>query len=177
MDDEKIKVGDEVISPSGKTCIVIGIEMISDIKVCTIRQLKTYTMSFPKNITFGEPTYIEADEVQKTGRHFDGLENFMKELDKAEKMIFKLCGMKRESEVCHDPIDKLDKLELSTRTYNCLKRANFNTIGDIIEKDAESADSQWIFKVRYIGKKSVEEICTKLVNKYNYTLKYWRDKS
>ena len=89
MKDEEIKIGDEVISPGGKKCIVIGIEMIGDIKVCTIRQLQTYTMSFPKTITFGEPTYIEADEVQKTGRHFDGLKNFMKELDKAEKIIFK----------------------------------------------------------------------------------------
>lgn len=69
----------------------------------------------------------------------------------------------------------LDKLELSVRTNHYLKRAGFNTIGDIINKDIESADSQWIFKVRHIGKKSVEEIRTKLTEKYNYTLKYWRN--
>lgn len=70
--------------------------------------------------------------------------------------------------------DPIDDLELSVRPYNCLKRAGFTTVKDIIDTDNKSENSEWIFKVRNLGRKSVEEIKTRLVEKYNYTLKAWR---
>lgn len=74
-------------------------------------------------------------------------------------------------EITPDPIDDL---ELSVRSYNCLKRAGFKTVKDIIDTDEKSENSEWIFKVRNLGRKSAEEIKTKLAEKYNYTLKAWR---
>lgn len=116
-----------------------------------------------------EKVVAQAKEIARA------INKFADDLERIEKKYANLNGQ-QESAVHYDPIDKLDKLELSTRTYNYLKRANFNTIGDIINKDMESADDEWIFKVRHIENKSVEEIYTKLADKYHYTLKYWRKK-
>ena len=51
----------------------------------------------------------------------------------------------------------IDELELSVRSYNCLKRANINTVEDLISKT--SAD---MMKVRNLGKKSLDEVLKKL---------------
>lgn len=51
----------------------------------------------------------------------------------------------------------IEDLDFSVRTYNCLKRASINTIADIL---ARSLDE--MMKVRNLGKKSLEEIITKL---------------
>ncbi|KXG75696.1 DNA-directed RNA polymerase subunit alpha [Fervidicola ferrireducens] len=51
----------------------------------------------------------------------------------------------------------IEELDLSVRSYNCLKRAGINTIGELIQKTPEE-----IMKVRNLGKKSLEEIEEKL---------------
>ena len=51
----------------------------------------------------------------------------------------------------------IDELELSVRSYNCLKRAGINTVNDLIEKSAEE-----MMKVRNLGKKSFDEVKEKL---------------
>jgi len=51
----------------------------------------------------------------------------------------------------------IDELDLSVRSYNCLKRANINTIGELIKHSTED-----LMKVRNLGKKSLEEIVSKL---------------
>lgn len=51
----------------------------------------------------------------------------------------------------------IDDLELSVRAYNCLKRAQINTIADLLDKSEEDLE-----KVRNLGKKSIEEIIEKL---------------
>ena len=48
-------------------------------------------------------------------------------------------------------------MDFSVRTYNCLKRAQINTVGDLV---ARSMDE--MIKVRNLGKKSLEEIIEKL---------------
>lgn len=53
----------------------------------------------------------------------------------------------------------IDELELSVRAYNCLKRANINTIADLIDKTVDD-----LAKVRNLGKKSIDEIEEKLQN-------------
>ena len=70
--------------------------------------------------------------------------------------------------------DSIDCLELSVRAYNCLKRAGLTTVKDIIDTDDKSENSEWVFKIRNLGRKSAEEIKNKLDEKYNYTLKGWR---
>ena len=53
----------------------------------------------------------------------------------------------------------IDELELSVRAYNCLKRANINTIADLLDKTIDD-----LGKVRNLGKKSIDEIEEKLNN-------------
>lgn len=51
----------------------------------------------------------------------------------------------------------IDELELSVRSYNCLKRAGINTVGELCEKSMED-----LMKVRNMGRKSLDEILAKL---------------
>ena len=48
-------------------------------------------------------------------------------------------------------------LDLSVRAFNCLKRAGVNTVNDLINKSPEE-----MMKVRNLGKKSLEEVISKL---------------
>lgn len=55
-------------------------------------------------------------------------------------------------------LDKLiEDLDFSVRTYNCLKRASINDVGDLVAKTEDD-----MMKVRNLGKKSLEEVVTKL---------------
>jgi DNA-directed RNA polymerase subunit alpha len=51
----------------------------------------------------------------------------------------------------------IEDMDFSVRTYNCLKRAQINTVGDLV---ARSMDE--MIKVRNLGRKSLEEIIEKL---------------
>ena len=51
----------------------------------------------------------------------------------------------------------IEDLELSVRAFNCLKRANIHTIGDLTGKTEDE-----LGKIRNLGKKSVDEILEKL---------------
>lgn len=51
----------------------------------------------------------------------------------------------------------IDELELSVRSYNCLKRAGINTVEELTNRTAED-----MMKVRNLGRKSLEEVLAKL---------------
>ena len=51
----------------------------------------------------------------------------------------------------------IEELDLSVRSYNCLKRAGINTVHDLTEKTMDD-----MMKVRNLGKKSLEEVERKL---------------
>ena len=51
----------------------------------------------------------------------------------------------------------IDELELSVRSYNCLKRAGINTVEELCNKTADD-----MMKVRNLGRKSLEEVLGKL---------------
>jgi len=51
----------------------------------------------------------------------------------------------------------IDELDLTVRSYNCLKRANINTVAQLSEKSEED-----MIKVRNLGRKSLKEIKEKL---------------
>ncbi len=51
----------------------------------------------------------------------------------------------------------IEELDLSVRSYNCLKRANINTVEELTEKTEDE-----MMKVRNLGKKSLEEVVQKL---------------
>ena len=51
----------------------------------------------------------------------------------------------------------IDDLDFSVRAYNCLKRANINTLGDLTEKSELE-----MMKIRNLGKKSLKEVIDKI---------------
>ena len=51
----------------------------------------------------------------------------------------------------------IEELDLSVRSFNCLKRANINTVADLISKTEDE-----MMKVRNLGRKSLEEVIGKL---------------
>ena len=51
----------------------------------------------------------------------------------------------------------IEELDLSVRSFNCLKRANINTVADLISKTEDE-----MMKVRNLGRKSLEEVINKL---------------
>jgi len=56
------------------------------------------------------------------------------------------------------PLDMtIEELDLSVRSYNCLKRAGINTVQELTQKTEEE-----MMKVRNLGKKSLEEVKQKL---------------
>jgi DNA-directed RNA polymerase subunit alpha len=59
----------------------------------------------------------------------------------------------------------IEELDLSVRSYNCLKRAGINTVEELTQKTEED-----MMKVRNLGKKSLEEVQSKL-SELNLNLK------
>ena len=63
----------------------------------------------------------------------------------------------------------IEDMELSVRSYNCLKRANIHTIEDLTKKTIDD-----MLKVRNLGKKSLDEVIQKLQG-YGLSLKEQED--
>jgi DNA-directed RNA polymerase subunit alpha len=61
------------------------------------------------------------------------------------------------ADIYDTPIEDLD---LSTRTYNCLKRADITKVGQVLEMDEKA-----LLSVRNLGQKSMEEIRDKLIER------------
>ena len=51
----------------------------------------------------------------------------------------------------------IEELDLSVRSFNCLKRAGIDTVEDLVNKTTDD-----MIKVRNLGKKSLEEVIQKL---------------
>jgi DNA-directed RNA polymerase subunit alpha len=66
-------------------------------------------------------------------------------------------GLAIPADIYDTPIEELD---LSTRTYNCLKRADITKVGQVLQMDEKA-----LLSVRNLGQKSMEEIRDKLVER------------
>ena len=66
-------------------------------------------------------------------------------------------GLAIPADIYDTPIEELD---LSTRTYNCLKRADITKVGQVLEMDEKA-----LLSVRNLGQKSMEEIRDKLIER------------
>ncbi len=66
-------------------------------------------------------------------------------------------GLAIPADIYDTPIEELD---LSTRTYNCLKRADITKVGQVMEMDEKA-----LLSVRNLGQKSMEEIRDKLIER------------
>ena len=53
----------------------------------------------------------------------------------------------------------IEDLDLSVRSFNCLKRAGINTVSDLAQKTEDE-----MMKVRNLGRKSLEEVKKKLID-------------
>ena len=66
--------------------------------------------------------------------------------------------MRSQRKKTDKPLDMtIEELDLSVRSYNCLKRAGINTVQDLVQKTEEE-----MMKVRNLGKKSLVEVEQKL---------------
>lgn len=66
--------------------------------------------------------------------------------------------LQKEEKVTNKKLDKkIEDLDLSVRSYNCLKRANINTVGELTQRTVEE-----MMKVRNLGRKSLKEVIEKL---------------
>ncbi|AGK99970.1 DNA-directed RNA polymerase subunit alpha [Desulfoscipio gibsoniae] len=100
---------------------------------------------------------IEADEAVSLSakilsehlRLFIGL---TESADEVEIMVEK--EEEQKDKILEMPIEELD---LSVRSYNCLKRAGINTVEELVQRNEED-----MMKVRNLGKKSLEEVMNKL---------------
>ncbi|MGI6307303.1 MAG: DNA-directed RNA polymerase subunit alpha [Dethiobacteria bacterium] len=100
---------------------------------------------------------IRADEALSLGakilsKHLNLFINLTEEVDEVEI----------DSEEDKDNMEKvleltIEELDLSVRSYNCLKRAGINTVQELTLKTEEE-----MMKVRNLGKKSLEEVQNKL---------------
>ncbi|MBR3305656.1 MAG: DNA-directed RNA polymerase subunit alpha [Lachnospiraceae bacterium] len=84
------------------------------------------------------------------------LELFINLSDRAQNsMVFN--GVTEENRADNIMLMTIDELELSVRSYNCLKRASINCVGDLVNKTPDE-----MMKVRNLGKKSLDEVLEKL---------------
>ncbi|MBQ7323837.1 MAG: DNA-directed RNA polymerase subunit alpha [Clostridia bacterium] len=89
--------------------------------------------------------------LSETIRHLDTL---IKTEDDKQQQILKM---------------QIEEMDLSVRSYNCLKRANIHTVEDLTKKTEDD-----MLKVRNLGRKSLEEVIHKLES-YGLALKPQED--
>ncbi len=118
---------------------------------------------------------VQADDAVATAAKIliSCFENFSKiGISQAGTDIVKDDAAEAEAEPDQDKVNEdgvrdlpIDELELSVRAFNCLKRAEINTIGELTDKTEDE-----LTRVRNLGKKSVDEIKEKLSNFREYGL-------
>lgn len=76
---------------------------------------------------------------------------------------------------------KIEELDFSVRAYNCLKRAGFNTLGDILYFDQNQGNTETPFvyhswwHIRNLGRKTLMEIANNVFNYCGYRLQDWEE--
>ena len=106
------------------------------------------------------------DAILSASRFIVGLFNsimenkFTQQIDKAEVAKDNLIPINPHINIA------IEELQLSVRAYNCLKRAEINTIGDLLEYSPEKLQ-----ELKNFGRKSADEVFTTLKNKLGIVLK------
>ena len=103
-------------------------------------------------------TIIPEDALGLSARilteHLDLFTNLTEIAKSAE--VMKEADIESDDRILERTIEELD---LSVRSYNCLKRAGINTVHDLTEKSEAE-----MMKVRNLGRKSLEEVKLKLID-------------
>ncbi|MEW6523250.1 MAG: DNA-directed RNA polymerase subunit alpha [Bacillota bacterium] len=102
---------------------------------------------------------VKPDEAMSLGakilcEHLSLFISLGEESDKVELM-----NQREESERTRLHEMLIEELDLSVRSFNCLKRAGINTVGELVDRTDEE-----MIKVRNLGKKSLEEVKQKLAS-------------
>lgn len=92
----------------------------------------------------------DADDFEADDCYCDDIDTLPDDTDKEVK------DADRDAE--HDDLT-IDELDLSVRSFNCLKRAGINTVGEIWKMSRDD-----LMKVRNLGRKSQEEVIQKLAS-------------
>ncbi len=116
---------------------------ITDLDKLTLEVLTNGTITAKEAISLGAKILNE---------HLNLFVDLSDEAKKAEIMV------EREETVKEKVLEMtIEELDLSVRSFNCLKRAGIDTVGDLTSRTEED-----MIKVRNLGKKSLEEVIQKL---------------
>lgn len=96
----------------------------------------------------------QGEEITLAGLYSIPYENVIKIKDKQQEE----CDYEKDNQSYHHLMMlTLEELDLSIRTYNCLKRAGINTVSDLVSKTFDD-----MVKVRNLGRRSFDEVILKL---------------
>ena len=116
---------------------------ITDLDKLTIEVLTNGTITAKEAISLGAKILNE---------HLNLFVNLTDEAKKAEIMV------EREETIKEKVLEMtIEELDMSVRSFNCLKRAGIDTVEDLTNRTEED-----MIKVRNLGKKSLEEVIQKL---------------
>ena len=116
---------------------------VSDYDKLTLEVLTNGTISVKEAISLGAKILNE---------HLNLFVDLSDEAKKAEIMV------EREETIKEKVLEMtIEELDMSVRSFNCLKRAGIDTVEDLINRTEED-----MIKVRNLGKKSLEEVIQKL---------------
>lgn len=121
-----------------------------------IRQMQAKAIRKLRN-----PKYLKEMRVVPFSEYIQNIETLQKAKDRIEQLTAKLneiSGTNLSAEEIKIGDTPLEKLDLSVRSYNCLKRAGINTVDDIVKIIQENR----LESVRNLGKRSIAEIKEKL---------------
>ena len=184
-------VGDIKEEDAGKLYGIYIPAVIASMEDLTDRECEVLTMRYKHHmnledtgkafgVTRGRIRQVEAKALRKL-RHpghwkhwkLDTMERYIDAENKAAKL--ELENMRLRSMV-HEPEPEPEKkniynvtiedMELSVRSYNCLRRAGYDTLGDLVGKT--TAD---LAKCRNLGRKSMEEVIAK-AKEYGVVIAY-----
>jgi DNA-directed RNA polymerase subunit alpha len=81
--------------------------------------------------------------------------------------VTSISGQPEEMEEPEDPSSQIpiEELNLSVRAYNCLKRAQINTVADLLEYSQDD-----LLEIKNFGQKSAEEVIEALQQRLGITL-------
>ena len=119
---------------------------ITDYDKLTMEVWTNGTISAKEAVSLGAKVLTEHLNlfVDLSGETYSGDSIMVEKDDKGKEKVLKMT---------------IEELDLSVRSFNCLKRAGINTVEDLINKSEDD-----MMKVRNLGRKSLEEVINKLAS-------------
>ena len=154
---EKNKTSDDSIGVIAIDSLYSPIERVNieveDTRVGQITDYDKLTLDVYTNGTLGadEAVSLAAKVLSEHMVLFINLSDTAREVD--------VIAPSQDDEVTRAMDMNIDELELSVRSFNCLKRAGINTVADLLEHSQEE-----MRKIRNLGNKSLEEVIEKLTD-------------